>query len=425
MKKIALSRGLHQTWWVSLLATAGMACSPTMQNNVDVMQGSDSAAVTDVPSGTSDGGGGGCAGGNCPMVTQLSVSQDYACALIAGGEIRCWGANGGGQHGDGTMMEHYRPTVANFMGAVEISTGYEHMCARRADGTVWCWGAGSNGQLGNGAMDRSLTPVQVMGITTATKIVTGLYASCALLANRTVQCWGRGTDLGNGTGAQSAVPVMVENLPDATDIAMGSFGTGAQSMTTCALRMGGGIRCWGNGVDGQIGDGTRNSARRATDVMGITNARSIDVGGRHACAVLMDNTVRCWGNGESGELGEAAMEIRTMPVAVAGINNAQTISLGDWFSCAILMDGQLTCWGEGGRAQLGRGMIPPLGMSRSPMPAPVVNLTQVRMHGGGVDHACAVTGDGTTWCWGDNQAGELGDGMTSSERFPTPQPVLW
>ncbi len=411
---------------LSALALASFACSPPAQNNPDVMSVGDTGVVeTDTPPSPTDAGGGVCPGPNCPMVTQLSVSQNYSCALLAMGEIRCWGANSAGQQGDGTMMDHTRPTAATFMGAVEISTGYEHMCARRADGTVWCWGAGTNGQLGNGMMSNSLAAVQVMGINTATKIVAGLYASCALLANRTVQCWGRGTDLGNGTGAQSATPVMVQNLPDATDIAMGSFATGPSSMTTCALRTGGGVRCWGNGMDGQIGDGARNSARSATDVMGITNARALDVGGRHACAVLMDNTVRCWGNGQSGELGEVAMEIRTMPVPVVGLANAQSVSLGDWFSCAILMDGLLSCWGEGGRAQLGRGMIPAVGMGRFPMPAPVVNLTAVRLHGAGIDHACAVTGDGTTWCWGDNANGELGDGTTSAERFPTPRPVRW
>ncbi|MFO0563162.1 MAG: hypothetical protein U0269_34390 [Polyangiales bacterium] len=429
MNATALSIG------AALFAALGVACSPTMPSNPDGSSSPDATANNDgaVTPGedgsmmTGDGSSNPCASGSCPAVAQLALSQDYSCARIQDGTLRCWGRNLAGQLGDGTMTDHPRPVVSMPSNLVHVSTGYEHACAVRMDGTVWCWGAGSNGQLGNGAMDASATPVQVMGITNATKVVAGQYASCALLADRGVRCWGRGTDLGANTLANSAVPVVTMNLTDATDLTMGFTATrSGNSQTACALRMNGSIRCWGYGNEGQIGDGTRNSARVPTDVMGITNARAVVAGGSHVCALLADNTVRCWGDGISGQLGDGTQEIRSTPVPVTGLSNVRSLALGDRFSCAVLMDGTAQCWGEGGRAQLGRGMIPPVGMNRFPTPAPVVGLSNIVAMGAGEEHACAFTMDGVTRCWGDNSFGQLGDGnATTLERFPTPLAVQW
>ena len=51
-----------------------------------------------------------------------------------------------------------------FSGAVQISLGQNFACALKADGTVWCWGSGANGRLGHGATTDSPTPVQVLGL---------------------------------------------------------------------------------------------------------------------------------------------------------------------------------------------------------------------------------------------------------------------
>lgn len=426
-----------------------VACSPPVMNDPDSATPADAMTPEDVPStpfdgqslpdastptdarpdGTSpaDSGIDPCAGGACPMVTQLAIGQDQGCAVIAGGTLRCWGRNIAGQLGDGTTMDRVRPVMISLTNVAHAASGYEHTCAVRMDGTVHCWGAGTNGQLGNGAMNSSNTPVQVMGITNATKVVAGAYASCALLRDRTVRCWGRGSDLGTGNLANSAVPVSPMGLTDAIDLAMGHTNTrSGSSQTTCALLSTGRIKCWGYGGEGQIGDGMRNSARTPMDVMNITTARAVFAGGNHLCALLMDNTARCWGNGTSGELGDGALELRTTPVVVAGLNNIRTMALGDWFSCAVLMDGSAQCWGHGSRAQLGRGVIPGVGESRFPVPAPVVGLRNVLAMGAGEQHACAYTMDGVTRCWGDNTFGQLGTGSANTlERYPTPLPVQW
>jgi alpha-tubulin suppressor-like RCC1 family protein len=36
----------------------------------------------------------------------------------------------------------------------------------------------------------------------------------------------------------------------------------------------------------------------------------------------------------------------------------------------------------------------------------------------GFQHACAVKSDGTLWCWGNNNAGQLGNGSPTSTTLP-------
>lgn len=78
--------------------------------------------------------------------------------------------------------------------------------------------------------------------------------------------------------------------------------------------------------------------------------------------------------------------------------------------CAIRSGGALYCWGAGGAGQLGDGAaldrdnaVPVLDESSQP-------LTGVRAVTGGLDHSCAIVGDGTVRCWGSNDLGQLGDG---------------
>jgi len=95
-------------------------------------------------------------------VTSLAVGLDSACA-VTGGPVVCWGANGSGQLGNGTMTASTTPvTVAGLPAATQVAMGDEFACARLADSTERCWGSNSSGQLGAAAMGaNSPTPVDV------------------------------------------------------------------------------------------------------------------------------------------------------------------------------------------------------------------------------------------------------------------------
>lgn len=88
---------------------------------------------------------------------------DATCAIHDGGKLSCWGAGTGGRLGTGNTNPAVIPMqVGNLPGPVtDVALGYAHTCALLADGDLWCWGRGTAGQLGHGEFADSFTPVRV------------------------------------------------------------------------------------------------------------------------------------------------------------------------------------------------------------------------------------------------------------------------
>lgn len=89
------------------------------------------------------------------------------------------------------------------------------------------------------------------------------------------------------------------------------------------------------------------------------------------------------------------------------------LALGDAFTCATRSDGSAWCWGANDRGQLGRGDT-----NDSPRPGRVEGLTEVLAIAAGAEHACVIRRDASVWCWGANDRGQLGDGTTADRAVP-------
>ncbi|MFO0563657.1 MAG: hypothetical protein U0269_36870 [Polyangiales bacterium] len=285
----------------------------------------------------------------------ISAGNTHTCG-ITGGNVRCWGNNSTGQLGDGTMVAKNVPTLVSALSGVvtEVSSGYQSTCARRDDNTVWCWGANSYGELGDGTMMQRTSPVQVMGITDASRVSVGVggYA-CAIRAGGAVWCWGRVP----GLGMNAPMPVRIGTVTNVAEMALG--------YTSACLRLTSGVvQCFGSNFYGQLGDGTTLSHSLPAPVTGLTDAVELRSSANYVCARRMDNTVVCWGNNNGGMLGDRTITNRTTPVAVSmlgavgGLAPAQLIAISsDGHTCAHRTVGPVFCWGQNWFGQLGRREI--------------------------------------------------------------------
>jgi alpha-tubulin suppressor-like RCC1 family protein len=243
-------------------------------------------------------------------VTAVATGMYHSCAVVNGG-VRCWGSNGYGRLGNGSTTSSNVPVqVAGLtIGVTAVAVGDSHSCAV-VNGGVQCWGR-NGGRLGNGSTTSSTTPVQVTGLTSGvgvTAVAAGYGHSCAVVSGG-VQCWGSGAygRLGDGSTAGSITPVQVIGL---------TSGTGATAVATgdfhsCAV-VNGGVQCWGrNG--GRLGNGSTTSSTTPVQVSGLTSGvTAVAVGNDHSCAVVNSAPV-CWGYNGSGQLGNAASGPRTTP----------------------------------------------------------------------------------------------------------------
>jgi hypothetical protein len=148
----------------------------------------------------------------------------------------------------------------------------------------------------------------------------------------------------------------------------------------------------------------------------------VSTGSDFACALDTAGAAYCWGDNNYGELGDGNTKISLVPVAVdtRGALAGKTITqISAWGQpCALDSAGSAYCWGQNSSGQLGDGSDQNSSVPVSVDMAGVLagkSLTQVSVGGG---HTCALDSSGAAYCWGDNEAGDLGDHSTSMSEVP-------
>lgn len=184
---------------------------------------------------------------------------------------------------------------------------------------------------------------------------------------------------------------------------------------SCAIKTDASLWCWGQNISGQVGDGTNVSKSSPVQVVALSNATSdVSLGSLHTCAKRSNGTLWCWGGNSEGQLGIGTTLDTTTPEQVVALTNAAAgVAIGGDHSCASKTDGTVWCWGWNQRGQLGDGTT----TSKS-APAQVVGLAGATRIAAGRYQNCAVKTDGTSWCWGWNLYGQLGDGTKVDKPAP-------
>jgi len=147
----------------------------------------------------------------------ISAGFQHACGITAAGGAFCWGSNDQGQLGTGDTQNHSLPVaVSGGISFATVGAGGLYTCGLAASGAAFCWGDNIWGELGSGVTSpTSNVPVAVAGALTFRTLSTGNYHSCAMAGGNVAYCWGDGGEgqLGNGSTNLSASPVKVIYQP--------------------------------------------------------------------------------------------------------------------------------------------------------------------------------------------------------------------
>lgn len=67
----------------------------------------------------------------------------------------------------------------------------------------------------------------------------------------------------------------------------------------------------------------------------------------------------CWGANHSGQLGLGTVDIVgvSQPRRVAGELSFGSVAMGEGFACGVTTDGTIYCWGDNNRGQVGAGGV--------------------------------------------------------------------
>lgn len=267
----------------------------------------------------------------------VSAGSRHTCAIATGGDAYCWGLSAGGRLGDGSQASGSSNSpvkVAGGLSFVAVSAGVDHTCAITTGGDAYCWGSNGVGKLGDGSVLPAFTPRAVSGGLKFTSISLGETHTCGIAGGK-AYCWGDPThgQLGGGS------PLTMKNTPSLVAGGLTFVAISAGAFHTCGIATDATAWCWGDNTTGELGDPAIPSnvpyKSVPTAVSGGLSFNSIAVGGGliggdyyyyyygqpggHSCGVTTAGVAYCWGSNNRGELGSGpSMTLSRAPVRVSG-----------------------------------------------------------------------------------------------------------
>jgi alpha-tubulin suppressor-like RCC1 family protein len=305
-----------------------------------------------------------------------------------------------------------------------LDAGSYHACGIATDEQLYCWGYNGDGQLGLAPGDSATVPTRVPDVRRYRLVSGGRYHSCGITLSGEGQCWGEDRD-GRTNGPDGVVEVL-------------SFQAIQSGLVhSCGLTLSREVWCWGYNGECELGLGfCPPGAYSDTSVYVGNRFRSVTVAGLHSCAIREGGAAACWGFNAEGQTGSnSGQRLDLIPTLVGGgiafntdslivppspdpdfpLPQGPFIAAGYAHTCAIAASGSSYCWGINQNGQLGDG-------TRAPQSLPVlVNsaVPFVRITAG-YRHSCGLTSQGQAYCWGANDLGQLGDGSFTERLVPTP-----
>ncbi len=340
-----------------------------------------------------------------PPIRQVAAANAHTAALDIQGTVWQWGNNGSGELGPGPSLVSIPELLADAPPFRAIAVGSFTNIGLTEHGTVWTWGPDSWGQMGDGQPGGSFhSPQPVAGLGKVVAIASGSSHNLALLSDGTVRAWGHNADgeLGDGSWEDRSRPVTVAGLPEVVSVA-------AFDHISMAITQDGQLWAWGRNSDGQLGIGTTAPENLPVPVaLPEGPVVAVALGTTHAAALLADGSVWSWGNGGDGQLGNGSYDSSFLPLPVPEMDDAVALAAGHSHILVRRRNGSVWGWGSDPQGALGDGTANH--SHNRPVAASGFSLRGPARLAAGYRHSLAVSTDGFVWSWGRDTNGELGDG---------------
>ena len=255
----------------------------------------------------------------------------------------------------GTVVGASSAQAASFQDWKSVDAGKSHSCGVRNNGKLYCWGYNGNGQIGDGTIGAGihrLNPTRIGEFADWTSVATSAAHSCGVRDPGKLYCWGFNGDgqVGDNTsGTDRSNPIRIGGFQDWKNAA-----TGASH--SCGVRNNGKLYCWGNNDHAQIGDNTSGTDRKIpTRIGGFEDWTSASAGGSHSCAVRNNGKLYCWGYNAYGQIGDDVAGPWPTPRRVSAFEDWTGASAGEDHSCGVRNNVKLYCWGYNAYGQVGDG----------------------------------------------------------------------
>jgi len=348
--------------------------------------------------------------GACIVATSVAFAPVVAHAQ--GDSTLHWGAYD--EYGGLSDEVDTPPVIGGLSDIVAIQSGNASGMALDASGHVWTWGLGLNGVLGQGVPGNELTnAVEVRGLPPITAIGEADDTDVAVSASGNVYGWGW-NEAGQLCRGGTEMHVRPVELPLHDVIAVAGGGT-----HMLYLLADGTIEACGANLYGELGNGTLAGSATPVAVTGLPSGQVQGISaGPATSAALIDGVVWNWGKNDYGQLGDGTTQNSDVPVAAQLPSAvAQVYEGGDdranGQSLALLANGQVYGWGNNGNGQLGTGSTATV--VDTPVEVQVPSGVDITSVASGGAHSLALDSTGNVWAWGDDNAGQLGNGASTGD----------
>ncbi|MBI5517090.1 MAG: hypothetical protein HY909_25145 [Deltaproteobacteria bacterium] len=296
----------------------------------------------------------------------------------------------------------------------DLAAGHGHTCMVAGSGRIpWCWGQNESGQLGDSTILGRTHPTPVSGLGDVIQISLGMGSSCALDRRRRVWCWGE-------LAWPGAIPAAPRPTMLGTRGSVASISVGLSH--SCLREESGEVWCWGLNSSGELGLGRcieqhraefpsdQESTLEGLRVPELPPMVQVSSASMYNAGFTSDGTIWTWGGGNCMDPLFPGLLPRRPRHAVGAEQRAHVpgitmISAGADALCIRTLLGIVQCLGANQFGTLGDGTT----TDRSNF-GPVQGLDEVTALGGRMESFCAVRRDGSLWCWGNNEYGQLGAG---------------